>query len=254
VEDDEDDLDVTDDEELKGGKPDDDIEFEDYDDGFIRPHPDVRTSVHFPDFPDRKFDLGARVNALVGFNNRGDYGFNVTAVGAFFHSPYDYSYFIQNFSYREIGVVLSGHWQVTFEYIFAPDKGLEPIDYWLSGWIDYNSSDGREYRSTWYNGTVTLVEKNAEFDIRKIFSYGFLLVLAGLIGYLAFNWSTISGGKKKKERKPFAERTTAPPKETTDADWGSIYKPAETSRRVGSKKPVSAKKKSAQSSESSKTS
>jgi len=234
ADDDEDDIDVDDDED-KDLKPDDDLEF-DEDDGILRPHSDVRATVHFPDFSDKKFDLGAKVNALIGFNNKGNHPFNVTAIGAFFHSPYDYSYYIQNFSYRDVGVILQGHWQVTFEYVFAPDKGLEPVDYWLSGWIDYNSSEGREYRSTWFNGTVTLVEKNTEFDIRKTFSYLFLLGLLGLVIYFALNYQTLTGGKKKKERKPYTARSAAPPKETTDADWGAIYKPAAEARRVGSKK------------------
>jgi len=220
----------------------DDEEFEYEDDGILRPHHDVRASVHFPDFPDRKFELGQRVSSLIGFNNKGPLAFNVTAIGAFFHSPYDYSYYIQNFSYRDVGVILQGHWQVTFEYVFAPDRGLEPVDYWLSGWIDYNSSEGREYRSTWYNGTVTLVEKNAEFDFRKSLGYLFLLALAGGAIYFALNYQTLTGGKKKKERKPFTERVVVH-KETTDAEWGSIYKPAAQSRRVGSKKaPISSKK------------
>jgi len=237
AEDDEDDIDV-DDEDKDDLKPDD-LEY-DEDDGILRPHPDVRASVHFPEFSDKKFDLGARVNALIGFNNKGNNPFNVTAIGAFFHSPYDYSYYIQNFSYRDVGVILQGHWQVTFEYSFAPDKGLEPVEYWLSGWIDYNSSEGREYRSTWFNGTVTLVEKNTEFDIRKTLSYLFLLFLLGLTIYFAINYQTLTGGKKKKERKPYTEK--AAPKATTDADWGTIYKPATQARRVGSKTPKKSNK------------
>jgi hypothetical protein len=248
ADDDVDDIDVDDVEDLKDDAKDDDYEYEE-DDGVLRPHHDVRATVHFPDFPDRKFDLGARVNALIGFNNKGNHPFNVTAIGAFFHSPYDYSYYIQNFSYRDVGVILQGHWQVTFEYVFAPDKGLEPVEYWLSGWIDYNSSEGREYRSTWYNGTVTLVEKNAEFDIRKTFSYLFLLALLGLLIYFVVNYATLTGGKKKKERRPYTERSAAP-KETTDADWGTIYKPAAQSRRVGSKKAPTKKTQSEKASKS----
>jgi len=223
------------DEDTKGDstKDEDEDEFEE-DDGELRHHPDVRTVVYFPDFTDKKFEVGSRVNTLIGFDNKGDSGFNVTAIGAFFHSPYDYSYYIQNFSAKEVGVTLAGHWQVTFEYVFAPDKGLEPLEYWLSGWILYNSSDGREFISTWYNGTVLLVEKNTEFDIRRVFSYFLLASGLGLVVYVVINISQ-SGGKKKKERKPFSERSTAKA-ETTDADWGSIYKPAEKARRAGSRK------------------
>jgi len=251
--DDDEDLEVDDEDDDKDvNLEDEDDTYED--DGILRSHSDVRETVHFPDFPDRKFELGHRVDALIGFNNKGNTPFNVTAIGAFFHSPYDYSYYIQNFSYRDVGVILQGHWQVTFEYIFAPDRGLEPVDYWLSGWIDYNSSEGREYRSTWYNGTVTLVEKSVEFDFRKTLGYLFLIALAVGLGYFILNYQTLTGGKKKKERKPFSERVSVAPKETTDADWGTIYKPAAQSRRVVSKKATLSKKSQSQKSAKSPTS
>jgi len=238
--DDDEDVEVDDEDDKEDVKLDDEEEYEW--DGVLRPHHDVQATVHFPDYPDRKFELGKRVDALIGFNNKGNTPFNVTAIGAYFHSPYDYSYYIQNFSYRDVGVILQGKWQVTFEYIFAPDRGLEPVEYWLSGWIDYNTSDSREYRTTWYNGTVTLVEKNVEFDFRKTLGYLFLIALFGGAIYFALNYQTLTGGKKKKERKPFSERVPVVPKETTDADWGSIYKPAAQSRRFGSKKAPSSKK------------
>jgi len=226
------------DEETKGDatKPDEDEDEYEEDDGELKQHSDVRTVVYFPDFVDKKFHVGSKVNTLIGFNNKGDSGFNVTAIGAYFHSPYDYSYYIQNFSIKEVGVTLAGHWQVTFEYVFAPDKGLEPLDYWLSGWILYNSTDGREYLSTWYNGTVQLVEKETEFDIRRVFSYFLLASAIGLVIYVVINFSQGSG-KKKRERRPISERTAKA--ESTAEDWGVqdlVYTPAEKARRAGSRK------------------
>jgi len=60
------------------------------------------------------------------------------------------------------------------------------------------------------------------------------------------NYQYLTGGKKKKERKPFSERVPVAPKETTDSDWGTIYKPAAQSRPRGSKKPSSSKKSQSQ--------
>jgi len=230
-----------DDEDTKGDatKPDDDEDEYEEEDGDLKQHPDVRTVVYFPDFIDKKFHVGSKVNTLIGFNNKGDSGFNVTAIGAFFHSPYDYSYYIQNFSAKEVGVTLAGHWQVTFEYVFAPDKGLEPLDYWLSGWILYNSTEGREYLSTWYNGTVQLVEKDAEFDIRRVFSYFLLASGIGLVVYVVINFSQSGSGKKKRERRPVSSEQSTAKAESAAEDWGVqdlVYTPAAQARRAGSKK------------------
>lgn len=41
------------------------------------PSPDVSTSVHFPDFADRKFVQGETVTALIGLSNSGDKTYNV---------------------------------------------------------------------------------------------------------------------------------------------------------------------------------
>jgi len=224
---------------------DEDEDEEEYDehDGVIRAHPDVRTFIYFPDYPDKKLEIGERVTALIGFHNRADLTFNITAIGAHFQSPYDLSYFIQNFSIRDVGSVggmlVDGHKQITLDYVFAPDKSLEPIQFWFGGWIQYNGSNGVEYRSTWANGTVELVEKSLEFDVRRLFSYFLLLSGVGLVIYIAINFAPTS---KKKVRKP-VERGTRVAPVTTDADWGTAYKPAAQARRAGSRSKVVSKKK-----------
>jgi len=203
----------------------------------------VRTVVYFPDYPDKKLDIGERVTALIGFHNKGDLTFNITAIGAHFQSPYDLSYFIQNFSIRDVGSVggmlVDEHKQLTLDYVFAPDKSLEPIQFWLGGWIQYNGSNGIEYRSTWANGTVDLVEKSLEFDVRRLFSYFLLLSGVGLVIYIALNLSPAS---KKKARKT-VERGTRVAPVTTDEDWGTAYKPASQARRAGSRSKILSKKK-----------
>ena len=43
-----------------------------------------------------EFVIGKPISMLTSFVNRGDRSFNITRFGAHLHSPYDYSYFIQN--------------------------------------------------------------------------------------------------------------------------------------------------------------
>jgi len=135
---------------------------------------------------------------------------------------------------RWLSLILKQHWN-TF---FYPDKGLEPLEYWLSGWIVYNSSDGVVHVSTWTNSSVTLTEKDGESGLRNIFVYGLLLSGVALIVYVALNYN-----QPVKKVKRVAE--SGPKRETTDDDWGTAYVPETSSRRVGSRrgKPSIPKKK-----------
>jgi len=238
-------VEVEDEEEVDSTKAEkeDEDEFEE-DDGIIRAHPNVRTVALFPDFPDKRFHVLTKIVALVGIHNKADVPLNLTAIGAHFQSPYDLSYYIQNFTIRELsqvgGQVIEPHSQATLEYAFYPDKSLEPIEYWISGWVEYNSSEGVEYRNTWVNGSVHLIEKDTEFDIRKLFSYFLVLSGIGLVVYILLNYAQTTKKVKK------SAETGTQRRETTDDDWGTAWVPEAVSRRAGSsrrKKPISSKKK-----------
>jgi len=213
------------------------------DDGIVRAHPSVKTVVLFPEYQDKRFPVITKLVALIGFDNRADVQFNITAIGAHFQSPYDLSYYIQNFTARDFsqfgGQVVEPHSQATLEYIFYPDKGLEPLEYWLSGWILYNSSLGTMHVSTWTNSSVTLIEKDGESGIRNFFVYGLFFSGVALVVYVAL---TYPQSTKKAKRAP---ESGANKRETTDDDWGSAYVPESSSRRVGSRraKPSTPKKK-----------
>jgi len=242
----EDDVEVGDEEEPAdqpdSTKAEEDADEWEEDDGFGRAHPSVKTVVLFPEYQDKRFPVLTKVVALIGFDNRADLHFNITAIGAHFQSPYDLSYYIQNFTARDFsqfgGQMIEPHSQVTLEYIFYPDKGLEPLEYWLSGWILYNSSEGTQHVSTWTNSSVTLTEKEGESGIRNLFVYGLLFSGVALIVYVALNYN--QPAKKVKRT-----LESGPKRETTDDDWGTAYVPEASSRRVGSRraKPSTPKKK-----------
>jgi len=232
---DEEGLEVEDEEEpADSTKEEDDADEFEEDDGIIRAHSSVKTIVLFPEYQDKRFPVLTKIVALIGFHNRADVQFNITAIGAHFQSPYDLSYYIQNFTARDFtffgGQVIEPHSQATLEYAFYPDKGLEPLEYWLGGWIAYNSSDGTQHINTWTNSSVTLIEKEGGSEIRNIFVYGLVFSGVALMVYVVVNYqqparkvkrSTESGTKKR---------------ETTDDDWGTAYVPDASSRRAGSKR------------------
>lgn len=83
-------------------------------------HSDIETTFLFPDFPDKsewellaraviaivlmahihtlptELRLGSEVTMLLHLANAGSSEFNITRIGAHLHSPFDFSYFIQN--------------------------------------------------------------------------------------------------------------------------------------------------------------
>jgi len=165
----------------------------------LKPHPDIKTVVYFPEHPDKKFPLGNDITVLVGVSNTGGKTFNFTYVGAAFHSPFDHSYIIQNFSVRTVGAVVEGSRQQTLEYVFKPDKALEPLEFWLAGFVIYNNTEsGTQYRSHFINGTIEMVDRPSDLNVRRVFAYFLAIAAAGLVGFIG--WSVSQPQKRSQER------------------------------------------------------
>ena len=202
----------------------------------LGPHQHVSTFVHFPDYPkDHRFVQGEDVVVLVGVSNRSPSTyFNVSYIGAQLHSPFDFSYYIQNFTVRETESIVGPGQETTIEYRFRPDPALEPIEFQLSVWSIYNSSEGRMYQSTVFNDTVELVEKREPWSVSSVINYSLVLAGLGVIGYVGYSLTQGSGGKKKKRVK----RVEGAP--VVKAEWATTaYTPLAKPRVVrkpGSKK------------------
>ena len=198
----------------------DEYEEEEEEDQFVQPvliHPDVSTTVYFPE---KNVKIGERNSIVIGFSNKGRDSFNVTAMGAHLHSPFDYSYHIQNFTaYRIEGSSIGPGQQGSVEYFFTPDPAIEPHDFWLSAWVLYNNSAQRMFVNTVYNGTVTLVDEKGALDAKGIMSNVWLLAILAAIGY---------GIKQRFAAKPKRAVAAAEPAPEEDV---SIYKPAARARR-----------------------
>ena len=211
----------------------------------LGPHSAVSTFIHFPDYPTtHRFTQGEDVVALIGVSNRSPSTyFNVSYIGAQLHSPFDFSYYIQNFTVRETESIVGPGQETTVEYRFRPDPSLEPIEFQLSVWAIYNSSEGRMYQSTAFNDTVELVEKREPWTVASAINYALVLAGLGVMGYVGWNLTQGTGGKKKKRVKRTEGDAVAPAKWETTA-----YQPAAKARVVrkpGSKK--GSKKKSSDS-------
>jgi len=216
-------------------------------DGTVAAHPDVHTRVVFPDYASRQFVAGKPIVALVSFSNRARKPFNVTAVGAHLHSPFDFSYYIQNFTAREQDSIVSPGYQVSIEYPFMADPSLEPLEYWLSAWVQYNDSDGRTYRTTFTNGTIELIEKPSEFNIKTFFGY---VVVAALVAVGGFVVYTQQSGSSRSRSTKAVERGTGGAASSGGSSgssgggdgWGAVYVPKAQAGRVSRGKTNKTKK------------
>jgi hypothetical protein len=125
--------------------------------------------------------------------------------------------------------------EVTVEYKFRPDEKLEPLDFHLSGWLIYNDSASTPiiYRSLFFNQTVEVAEKRAEWTVQSFFTTALVLAGIAIAGYVALAQTAV--GKKTSKR---LAASAAPTGEAAAAWTASVYKPATVQKAVGSKKMV----------------
>jgi hypothetical protein len=214
-------------------------------------YPGIETFVHFPDYPVKtledgtqeryKFPAGEDIVVYIGFQNSNDnIYFNISYVGAQLHSPFDFNYYIQNFTTRTLDAIVGPNAETTVEYRFRPDPTLQPIEFQLSGWLLYNGSDGRIYQSTFINTTIELLEHKEPWSFTRLIGTLIVFAVLGGIGYGSVLLAQ-SGKTTKRRRKPAEQSGTSAP-----AVWNAdkVYKPSakatprgkKSSRKASSKK------------------
>jgi len=164
---------------------------------------DVSTTHFLPTFSDKRFPIGKPITFLVNFVNSGPEVLNISTVRAFLHSPFDLNYYIQNFSAWEVRSGMVGpKSQMSIDYTFMTDPTLEPLEFWMSGYVEYQTEGSDTvYRGTYFNETVTLVNTSSTGDLTIILST--LVLLAGLVaGIYALMKNTKQGKTAKKKLNP----------------------------------------------------
>jgi len=151
----------------------------------LGPSPSVTTAFVFPDHPNRVITAGQVVEVLLGFVNNGEQEFNITHIGASLNHPQDFKYYIQNYTKAEFGLLVQPKEQVSVSYRFRPDPLIEPRDFGLVVSVYYQDESGANFTTAFFNGTISIVEPDNDFDLQQLFLYiGFFGVL-GLAGYFA---------------------------------------------------------------------
>lgn len=202
-------------------------------------HQDIETRYFFPKYTDRKLGIGEKVTLLIHVQNRGKKEFNFSHMGAHLHSPYDYSYYIQNFTVvQPHGANIKPKEQITLAYQFTPDASLEPVEFWFSSWIVYNGSENQQYVNTVYNGTVELIEERTPADVKRFFT-AFLAAAGGLLVLVIY--TRVNSASKTTRTKAASVETG-----TKEAPSVEIYKPSASSKAVSRKKNGKSPKRTAQ--------
>ncbi|XP_022763098.1 translocon-associated protein subunit alpha-like [Durio zibethinus] len=195
---------------------------QDFGDGNFGPAPGVETVCVFPKNSAKLVLAGEETELLVGMENVGESPVNVIAVKASVHLPFDHRMLVQNLTAQAFNnASVPPSTQATFPYIFAVSKYLQPGTFDLVGTIIYDI-DQHPYQSTFYNGTIEVVEAGGFLSVESVFlvTLGIaLLVLLGL--WLHGQFQRIS---KKTKRAPKVEVGTGTTDGSSD-EWlqGTAY-------------------------------
>lgn len=160
---------------------------------------DIVVSSTFSTHVDRKIPVNADSVMLVVVTNKGNQPYNVTYIGSTLHSILDYNFNIRNFTTYNVGVVLGPKEQISLEYLFKPDTRLEAADFTFSGWVVYNSTSNDQFRTSFYNGTIEVIDSSYfESEPKVIFTY--VAFAAALVFFAVSQFSKSKDAAAKKQR------------------------------------------------------
>lgn len=190
--------------------------------GDFSPAPGIDTISVFPKNFAKLVTAGEDTELLVGVKNNGDSSLNVVAIKASVHLPVDHRLLVQNLTaqvFNNGSVPASA--QATFPYIFAVSKFLQPGSFDLVGTIIYEI-DEQPYQSTFFNGTVEVVEAGGILSIESVFLVTLGVALLVLLGLWIHG--QIQNLSKKTKRAPKVEVGTRSTDASTD-EWlqGTAY-------------------------------
>ncbi|KAF8405374.1 hypothetical protein HHK36_010278 [Tetracentron sinense] len=188
--------------------------------GSFGPAPGVDTVCFFPKNAGRVVPAGEETELLIGVKNEGESSLNVIEIKATVHLPFDHqSMLVQNLTvqvFNNASVPASA--QASFPYIFAVSKYLQAGEFDLVGTITYEI-DQHPYQSTFYNGTIEVVEAGGFLSIESVFLVTLGIALLGLFGLWIYG--QIQQLSKKTKRAPKVEVGTG----TTDASMDEWLQP-----------------------------
>ena len=116
---------------------------------------DITTRYYLPDHQDKKFPIGKTSTILCHISNDGKSPYNVTAIMGSLNHAKGYNLFIQNYSYKTVGILVQPGEELSLHYDFDLHKELEAMEYTLSHTVFYSNEKHRGFSTTFYNEVRT---------------------------------------------------------------------------------------------------
>lgn len=161
----------------------------------------IVTYTVFPGVQDGRFQLGDYHTQVVGVKNNAQAAINVTSIQGFLTSPFDFNYFIQNFTNMDLGVVVSPGESITFAYRYAPYTSLDPMAYHLMTQMSYHTVD-EAFVVTLHNQTIELFEASSGFNLQQVISFATTIGVGAAVAIAIFRFvhGPISFGSKRSQK------------------------------------------------------
>ena len=191
---------------------------------------EVETRVWFPDAPTREFVVGRHIGAVIGIRNRGETGFNVSAIQGNLALVTDPSGNVMNFTgtayqYPELK---TGE-EIVVQYFMPLHKSLPTRQFYLHLRVYSEGATESDFVvESAFNSTIELIEEPTWFDMELLGLYAVLFGIVGLILYGVHEYAVekgMLGGSKKATRKSGVQRqsrakaaTAAPSADAAD-EW-----------------------------------
>jgi len=164
--------------------------------GFIS-SPDVGVASLLPENSDNKIEVGKIANVLMGFTNNGDRPFNVQYIRGYLTSPLDPTYVLYNFTGQQVNVTVEPDEVASLVYRFKTDPQMDPREFGVVVDVFYLNEDRDTFATTFFNKTIQFTEPVEGIDAKNIFSYIFLVVMLGLLGFGVFKLASTNASVKK---------------------------------------------------------
>ncbi|KAJ0968705.1 hypothetical protein J5N97_021582 [Dioscorea zingiberensis] len=176
-------------------------DLQDFGDGYFSAAPGIETVCVFPKNAAKLVTAGEETDLLVGLQNEGEATLNVIGIRATLHYPFDHRMLIQNLTVQEFyNASVPVSTQATFPYMFAVSKFLQPGSFDLVGTIVYEI-DQQPYQSTFYNGSIEVVEAGGFLSVESVFLVTLGAALVGIFGLWAYGQIQHFSKKTKKATK-----------------------------------------------------
>lgn len=150
------------------------------------PKEGIDVSSYYPKHSDHKFPIGEPVVVLCHISNNGDVPVNVSAIMGSLNMADQFSFHIQNFSFKPFGIVVKPGDEYTLQYEFELHPMLEPVAYGLAHTVFYEVEKEGMFAATFFNQTVDSYLTATENDLLSILQLLFSLLCTAIVGFLVY--------------------------------------------------------------------